>query len=164
MTPASSPASCEDVCSQREERDDFVGLMDENGVIGLLEALEIVGAGEYRVRKTQPDEAGYRRSDAAPGEDAHVFPPSPGEICKRVSVLNAADLVVTENVPRRPKNCRGGNAVSRGRRVAQRMAVFRLVLSTIEDDESMRCCNGLLQKHIKRTRQSVEEPRRRRTE
>lgn len=91
MTPASSPASCEDVCSRREERDDFVGLMDENGVIGLLEALEVVGAVEYRVRKTQPDEAGYRRSDAAPGEDAHVFPPSPGEICKRVSVLNAAD-------------------------------------------------------------------------
>lgn len=47
LTPASSRASCEGGSSQSDGHDDFVGLMDENGIIGLLEALEIVGVGEY---------------------------------------------------------------------------------------------------------------------
>lgn len=86
-TPASSPTSCED-------RDDFVSLMDENGIIGLLEALEIVGAGEYcadverdheghtgLLTETQLDEVGYQRSHrTSPGVDAQILPPSPGEI------------------------------------------------------------------------------------
>lgn len=92
--PASSPASCEDVCSQSEEHDDFVSLMDENGIIGLLEALEIVGGGEYPVdgervheglsglvMETQLDAVGYQHSHRkSPGRDAQMLPPSPGEI------------------------------------------------------------------------------------
>lgn len=98
LTPASSPTSCGDVCSQREDRLDFASLMDENGVIGLLGALEIVGDGEYRVHvesdhkvprglltETQLDEVGYHWSSSLshrkpPGEDAQISPPSPGEI------------------------------------------------------------------------------------
>lgn len=95
LTPASSPTSCDDVRSQREDRDDFVSLMDENGIIGLLEALQIVGVDEYRVEvesddnglltETQLDEAVYRPSSSpshrkSPGEDAQILPPAPGEI------------------------------------------------------------------------------------
>ena len=98
LRPASLPTSCKDICSRGEAHDDFVSLMDENGIIGLLDALEIVGVEEYRVdvenddkvssgllRETQLDELGYHRSGSLshrkpPGEDAQILPPSPGEI------------------------------------------------------------------------------------
>lgn len=96
-TPAFSPTSCEDVHDQRREHDDFISLMDENGIIGLLEALEIVGAEEYRLdvdsdhevpsgrlTATRQDEVDYHRSGSLshriklPEEDAPINPPSPG--------------------------------------------------------------------------------------
>lgn len=94
LTPASSPAGCEDVRSQREDCDAFVSLMDENGIIGLLEALEIVGAGECRLdvesdrngllTEIQLDEVGYLRGSPShrksPRKDEEILPSSPGEI------------------------------------------------------------------------------------
>lgn len=103
VTPASSPTSCEDVCSRGEDSDGFVSLMDEDGIIGLLEALEIVGVEEYGANvesdlkvpsgpltETQLDEAGYHRGGSlshrrSPGEDAQTLPPSPGEIWNRLN-------------------------------------------------------------------------------
>lgn len=96
-TPAFSPTSCEDVHGQGREHDDFVSLMDENGIIGLLEALEMVGAEEYRLdvdsdhevpsgrlTATRQDEVDYHLSGSLshriklPEEDAPINPPSPG--------------------------------------------------------------------------------------
>lgn len=81
------PTSCEDVHGQRREHDDFISLMDENGIIGLLEALEMVGAGEYRRDvETHQDQVDHHRSGSLshrirlPEEDAPMNPPSPGEI------------------------------------------------------------------------------------
>lgn len=98
-TPAFSPTSCEDVHGQRREHDDFINLMDENGIIGLLEGLEIVGDGEYRLdvesdhkvpsgllTEMYQDQVDYHQSGSLshkiklPEEDAPINPPSPGEI------------------------------------------------------------------------------------
>lgn len=98
-TPAFSPTSCGDVHGQRRGHDDFISLMDENGIIGLLEALEIVGAGEYRLdvesdhevpsgllTETHQDEVDYHRRGSLshriklPEEDVPINKPSPGEI------------------------------------------------------------------------------------
>lgn len=96
LTPASSPTS------QSDDHDDFVGLMDENGIIGLLEALEIVGVGEYsddgescpkvasglpapEETETQLDEIDHDRSGSlsrrkSPAEDVRILTQSPGQI------------------------------------------------------------------------------------
>ncbi|TNM92550.1 hypothetical protein fugu_019562 [Takifugu bimaculatus] len=100
LTPASSHTSCEGGCSQSDDHDDFVGLMDENGIIGLLEALEIVGVGEYSddgeschkvpsglpapvETETRLDEMGHGRSGSlprrkSPAEDVQIPTQSPG--------------------------------------------------------------------------------------
>ncbi|XP_056874750.1 microtubule organization protein AKNA isoform X4 [Takifugu flavidus] len=100
LTPASSHTSCEGGCSQSDDHDDFVGLMDENGIIGLLEALEIVGVGEYSddgeschkvpsglpapvETETRLDEMGHDRSGSlprrkSPAEDVQILTQSPG--------------------------------------------------------------------------------------
>lgn len=102
LTPASSHTSCEGGRSQSDDHDDFVSLMDENGIIGLLEALEIVGVGEYRddgeschkvpsglpaplETETQLDEMGHDRSGSlsrrkSPAEDVEILTHSPGQI------------------------------------------------------------------------------------
>lgn len=96
LTPASSHPSCEGGCSRSDDHDDFVDLMDENGIIGLLEALEIVGVGEYSddgesclkvpsglpapvETETQLEEMGHDRS-GSPAEDVQILTHSPGQI------------------------------------------------------------------------------------
>lgn len=80
--PASSPSP---TSSEDDDRDHFGGLMDENGIIGLLEALEIVGVGDYSDEcapveaETQLGEVGYNRSRSpspseSPGEDGETPP------------------------------------------------------------------------------------------
>lgn len=84
LTPASSHTSCEGGCSQSDDHDDFDGLMDENGIIGLLEALEIVGVGEY----SDDGESGHNVPSGlpasveteTPAEAARILTQSPGRI------------------------------------------------------------------------------------
>lgn len=109
LTPASSHTSCEGGCSQSDDHDDFDGLMDENGIIGLLEALEIVGVGEYSddggsghnvpsglpapvETETQLDEKGRGRSGSvsrrkSPAEAARILTQSPGQILKYFNLI-----------------------------------------------------------------------------
>lgn len=86
LSPGSSTSSCEDTSSWRDDHGDFVSLMDENGVIGLLDALEIVGVdvgSDHKVPSGLLDEVGDHRSSALsrgkpPGDQ--IPPPAPGEI------------------------------------------------------------------------------------
>lgn len=101
LTPASSHTSCKGGRKQSKDLDDFVSLMDENGIIGLLEALEIVGVGEYSDNgeschkvpsglstpvemETQSDEMGYKRSRSVSHRkspaDVQILTQSPGQI------------------------------------------------------------------------------------
>lgn len=92
LSQASSPSNYGDARRQSEDQGDFVSLMDENGIIGLLEALEIVGVEEYSDGvesehkvppvETQVDKVGYNWSrslshDKSPGEDVQTLSQSP---------------------------------------------------------------------------------------
>lgn len=107
LTPSSSPSSCGGGRAESEDHSDFVRLMDENGIIGLLEALEIVGVGEYSddvesghkvpsglhapvETETQLDEVGYDRGGSlshrkSPAEDEQILTQSPGQIVNNFS-------------------------------------------------------------------------------
>lgn len=107
LTPSSSSSSCESEHTESEDHNDFVSLMDENGIIGLLEALAIVGVGEYSddvesghevpsglhapvETETQLDEVGYDRSGSllhrkSPAEGVQILTQSPGQIANNFS-------------------------------------------------------------------------------
>lgn len=96
--PASSPSPTR---TEDDDRGHFSGLMDENGIIGLLEALEIVGVGDDSDEsapveaETQLGEMGSNRSRSpsprkSPGEDVETLP---GWMFKAISIwLNGCNL------------------------------------------------------------------------